>query len=143
MQQFLPTKLLIGNPVQGQYPHEKAILLLTNKVVQPRHQHAHVSAAFLVGFWEKTHPNDLVTRLKDPSTKYKKFPPLKLKDRQWPDKTIDKPPRWLSTDLRDGNQSLVDPMVHPAFSLMQPGIPMLINSGTGRRTKMEILQNVS
>ncbi|KAE9582871.1 2-isopropylmalate synthase [Colletotrichum fructicola] len=48
--------------------------------------------------------------LKDPSTKYKPFPPLKLKDRQWPDKTITKAPRWLSTDLRDGNQSLVDPM---------------------------------
>ncbi|CZR51681.1 probable 2-isopropylmalalate synthase [Phialocephala subalpina] len=48
--------------------------------------------------------------LKDPSKKYKRFPPLALKDRQWPDKTIDKPPRWLSTDLRDGNQSLVDPM---------------------------------
>ncbi|KAH8811402.1 hypothetical protein F5884DRAFT_781975 [Xylogone sp. PMI_703] len=48
--------------------------------------------------------------LKDPSTKYKPFPPLKLENRQWPNKTIEKPPRWLSTDLRDGNQSLVDPM---------------------------------
>ncbi|KAJ4298507.1 2-isopropylmalate synthase (Alpha-isopropylmalate synthase) (Alpha-IPM synthetase) [Collariella sp. IMI 366227] len=48
--------------------------------------------------------------LKDPSTKYKKFPPLNLPDRQWPSKTIDKAPRWLATDLRDGNQSLVDPM---------------------------------
>jgi hypothetical protein len=50
-------------------------------------------------------------RLKDPSTKYKRFPPLNLPDRQWPNKTIDKAPRWLATDLRDGNQSLVDPMV--------------------------------
>lgn len=48
--------------------------------------------------------------LQDPSKKYKKFPPLNLPNRQWPDKTIDKAPRWLSTDLRDGNQSLVDPM---------------------------------
>lgn len=48
--------------------------------------------------------------LKEPSKKYKKFTPLGLKERQWPGKTIDKPPRWLSTDLRDGNQSLVDPM---------------------------------
>ncbi|KAF2641788.1 2-isopropylmalate synthase [Massarina eburnea CBS 473.64] len=48
--------------------------------------------------------------LKDPSTKYKRFTPLHLPDRQWPSKTIDRPPRWLSTDLRDGNQSLVDPM---------------------------------
>ncbi|KAI1825824.1 2-isopropylmalate synthase [Xylaria intraflava] len=49
-------------------------------------------------------------RLKDPSTKYKKFTPLNLPNRQWPSKTIDKSPRWLATDLRDGNQSLVDPM---------------------------------
>ncbi|CAK7203764.1 2-isopropylmalate synthase (Alpha-isopropylmalate synthase) (Alpha-IPM synthetase) [Sporothrix eucalyptigena] len=48
--------------------------------------------------------------LKDPSTKYKPFPPVNLPDRQWPSKTITKAPRWLSTDLRDGNQSLVDPM---------------------------------
>ncbi|KAF2816523.1 2-isopropylmalate synthase [Mytilinidion resinicola] len=48
--------------------------------------------------------------LADPSKKYRRFTPLNLPDRQWPSKTIDKPPRWLSTDLRDGNQSLVDPM---------------------------------
>ncbi|CAK7271457.1 2-isopropylmalate synthase (Alpha-isopropylmalate synthase) (Alpha-IPM synthetase) [Sporothrix epigloea] len=48
--------------------------------------------------------------LKDPSTKYIPFPPINLPDRQWPSKTITKAPRWLSTDLRDGNQSLVDPM---------------------------------
>ncbi|KAL3469188.1 hypothetical protein BJX99DRAFT_265442 [Aspergillus californicus] len=48
--------------------------------------------------------------LKDPSKKYKPFKPLNLPNRQWPDKTIDKPPRWLATDLRDGNQSLPDPM---------------------------------
>ncbi|KAL1883388.1 hypothetical protein VTK73DRAFT_8955 [Phialemonium thermophilum] len=48
--------------------------------------------------------------LKDPSKKYRPFPPLNLPDRQWPSKTIVKAPRWLSTDLRDGNQSLVDPM---------------------------------
>ncbi|CAI4211183.1 unnamed protein product [Parascedosporium putredinis] len=48
--------------------------------------------------------------LQDPSKKYKRFPPLHLPDRQWPNNTIDKAPRWLSTDLRDGNQSLVDPM---------------------------------
>lgn len=51
------------------------------------------------------------SRLADPSKKYKRFPPLKLENRTWPSKVIDKPPRWLATDLRDGNQSLVDPMV--------------------------------
>ncbi|KAH0541944.1 hypothetical protein FGG08_003576 [Glutinoglossum americanum] len=48
--------------------------------------------------------------LKDPSKKYRKFKPLDIPDRQWPSKVLDKAPRWLSTDLRDGNQSLVDPM---------------------------------
>ncbi|TKA34889.1 hypothetical protein B0A54_13852 [Friedmanniomyces endolithicus] len=48
--------------------------------------------------------------LKDPSKKYRRFKPLDLPNRQWPSKTIDKVPRWLATDLRDGNQSLVDPM---------------------------------
>jgi 2-isopropylmalate synthase len=35
---------------------------------------------------------------------------LKLNDRQWPSKVISKPPIWLSTDLRDGNQALANPM---------------------------------
>lgn len=48
--------------------------------------------------------------LKNPSEKYHKFQPINLPNRQWPNKTLDKPPRWLSTDLRDGNQSLPDPM---------------------------------
>lgn len=49
-------------------------------------------------------------RLQDPSKKYRRFKPLHLPNRQWPSKSIDKVPRWLATDLRDGNQSLVDPM---------------------------------
>ncbi|KQM41064.1 2-isopropylmalate synthase [Sphingomonas sp. Leaf10] len=48
--------------------------------------------------------------LRDPSTKYRPFPTVDLPDRQWPSRTITRPPRWLSTDLRDGNQALIDPM---------------------------------
>ncbi|KAM9901531.1 hypothetical protein OXX79_004495 [Metschnikowia pulcherrima] len=48
--------------------------------------------------------------LADPSVKYDAFPPIKLPNRQWPNRTLQKAPRWLSTDLRDGNQSLPDPM---------------------------------
>lgn len=48
--------------------------------------------------------------LRDPSTKYRPFPVIDLPDRQWPSKTITRAPRWLSTDLRDGNQALIDPM---------------------------------
>jgi 2-isopropylmalate synthase len=51
-----------------------------------------------------------MTMLKDPSVKYRPFPQVPLTDRQWPSRTITKAPRWLSTDLRDGNQSLIDPM---------------------------------
>ncbi len=51
-----------------------------------------------------------MTMLKDPSVKYRPFPQVPLPDRQWPSKTITRAPRWLSTDLRDGNQSLIDPM---------------------------------
>jgi len=48
--------------------------------------------------------------LTDPSAKYRPFPQVDLPDRQWPSRVITAPPRWLSTDLRDGNQSLIDPM---------------------------------
>ena len=48
--------------------------------------------------------------LRDPSIKYRPFPVVDLPDRQWPGRTIDKAPRWLSTDMRDGNQALIDPM---------------------------------
>ena len=46
----------------------------------------------------------------DPSQKYKKYTPLHLHDRTWPSKTLEKAPIWLSTDLRDGNQALANPM---------------------------------
>ena len=45
-----------------------------------------------------------------PFGRYTPFEPLDLPDRTWPSKKITKAPRWLSTDLRDGNQALIDPM---------------------------------
>ncbi len=48
--------------------------------------------------------------LPQPIGKYTPFPQVNLPNRQWPSKTLSKAPRWLSTDLRDGNQSLPDPM---------------------------------
>lgn len=48
--------------------------------------------------------------LQDPTHKYRPFPPVSLTDRLWPNCTITKPPIWMSTDLRDGNQSLFEPM---------------------------------
>jgi len=48
--------------------------------------------------------------LREPALKYSAFPQVPLANRQWPARTITAPPRWLSTDLRDGNQAIVDPM---------------------------------
>ena len=51
-----------------------------------------------------------MTMLKDPSQKYRPFPQINLPDRTWPNQVIDRAPIWLSSDLRDGNQSLIEPM---------------------------------
>ncbi len=51
-----------------------------------------------------------MTMLPNPSAKYRPFAQIDLPNRQWPGRTIVQAPRWLSTDLRDGNQSLIDPM---------------------------------
>jgi 2-isopropylmalate synthase len=48
--------------------------------------------------------------IKNPSSKYTAFAPINLTDRQWPNRTLSAPPVWLSTDLRDGNQALFEPM---------------------------------
>ncbi len=45
-----------------------------------------------------------------PQQKYRSFKPIQLSDRQWPNKVLEKPPIWMSTDLRDGNQALINPM---------------------------------
>ena len=48
----------------------------------------------------------------DASQKYRPYPQIDISDRTWPSKVIDKAPIWCSVDLRDGNQSLVNPMGH-------------------------------
>ncbi|ACR31420.1 2-isopropylmalate synthase [Burkholderia glumae BGR1] len=48
--------------------------------------------------------------LKNPAAKYRPFTPVNLTDRQWPSRTITRAPIWMSTDLRDGNQALFEPM---------------------------------
>ncbi|MGL5249260.1 MAG: 2-isopropylmalate synthase, partial [Brooklawnia sp.] len=45
-----------------------------------------------------------------PFQRYTPFIPIDLPDRTWPTKRLNQAPRWLSTDLRDGNQALIDPM---------------------------------
>ncbi|TFI53987.1 2-isopropylmalate synthase [Mastigocladus laminosus UU774] len=66
--------------------------------------------------------------LKNPATKYRPFAPINLndalkeplRDRTWPNQTITHPPIWLSTDLRDGNQALIEPMnIHRKLRLFQ------------------------
>ncbi|MGB3769318.1 MAG: 2-isopropylmalate synthase [Phormidesmis sp.] len=48
--------------------------------------------------------------LQQPATKYAAFTPIDLPHRTWPSQVITQPPIWLSTDLRDGNQALIEPM---------------------------------
>ncbi|WP_414690047.1 2-isopropylmalate synthase [Nocardioides sp.] len=57
-----------------------------------------------------------------PVHRYRPFPPIDLPDRTWPTRSVTQAPRWLSTDLRDGNQALIDPMTparkHTMFDLL-------------------------
>src|SRR5215813_4857090 len=57
-----------------------------------------------------------------PCHRYTPFQPVDLPDRTWPARSITTAPRWLSTDLRDGNQALIDPMSparkHKMFELL-------------------------
>src|SRR6266581_2309009 len=63
---------------------------------------------------------------KEPSTKYRAFPPVHLCDRQWPDRVLTRAPIWCSVDLRDGNQALAVPMnVSQKLELFQ----MLVKCG--------------
>jgi 2-isopropylmalate synthase len=48
--------------------------------------------------------------LNQPASKYRSFAPVRLTDRTWPDAVLTQAPIWLSTDLRDGNQALIEPM---------------------------------
>src|SRR5688500_17840368 len=48
--------------------------------------------------------------LKDPSKKYRPFPAIDLPNRRWPTRQLTRVPVWCSTDLRDGNQALFEPM---------------------------------
>lgn len=48
--------------------------------------------------------------LSQPQTKYRAFAPVVLPDRTWPNAVLTSAPLWLSTDLRDGNQALIEPM---------------------------------
>ncbi len=54
--------------------------------------------------------------LVNPATKYRPAATVDIPDRTWPGRTITRAPRWMSTDLRDGNQALIEPM-NPARKL--------------------------
>jgi len=48
--------------------------------------------------------------LSNPAVKYRPAATVDLPDRTWPNRTITRAPQWMSTDLRDGNQALIEPM---------------------------------
>src|SRR5262245_28339935 len=61
-----------------------------------------------------------------PFQRYRTFPPVDLPDRTWPGRQTTSAPRWLSTDLRDGNQALIDPMTPARKRRM---FELLVNMG--------------
>ncbi len=65
--------------------------------------------------------------LADPSKKYRRmYQRVDLPDRQWPNNEITKAPIWMSTDLRDGNQAIFEPMdMEQKFKMFQ----MLVKIG--------------
>ncbi len=65
--------------------------------------------------------------LADPSKKYRRmYQRVDLPDRQWPNNEITKAPIWMSTDLRDGNQAIFEPMnIEQKFKMFQ----MLVKIG--------------
>ncbi|WP_411032958.1 2-isopropylmalate synthase [Shinella sp. BYT-45] len=60
------------------------------------------------------------------AVKYQPYPTIDIPDRTWPSKTITKAPIWCSVDLRDGNQSLINPMGHDRKARM---FQLLIDMG--------------
>ncbi|MGG4776036.1 2-isopropylmalate synthase [Paenalcaligenes sp. Me52] len=86
--------------------------------------------------------------LSNPAQKYKAFPAINLPDRQWPERTLTQAPVWLSTDLRDGNQALFEPMnrerklrlfdelVRIGFKEIEVGFP------SASRTDFEIVRHL-
>ena len=51
-----------------------------------------------------------MSMLKNPASKYRAYPVVNLPDRTWPNRILTEAPIWCSSDLRDGNQSLIEPM---------------------------------
>ncbi|WP_336333266.1 2-isopropylmalate synthase [Pseudomonas putida] len=86
--------------------------------------------------------------LTDPAQKYRPISPVDLADRKWPSRTLTQAPIWLSTDLRDGNQALFEPMnrerklrmfhelVRIGFKEIEVGFP------AASRTDFEIIRHL-
>ncbi|MGQ5290314.1 2-isopropylmalate synthase [Pectobacterium actinidiae] len=86
--------------------------------------------------------------LTDPSQKYRPFPPVDLADRQWSSRTLTCAPVWLSTDLRDGNQALFEPMnrerkLHLFQELVRIGFKEIeVGFPSASRTDFEIVRHL-
>ncbi|NHI00707.1 2-isopropylmalate synthase [Oceanimonas sp. MB9] len=86
--------------------------------------------------------------LADPSRKYCPVSPVNLVDRQWPSRTLTQAPVWLSTDLRDGNQALFEPMnrerkLHLFHELVRIGFKEIeIGFPAASRTDFEIVRHL-
>ena len=68
----------------------------------------------------------MLNKMQDAATKYNSYPQVKLSERTWPSKVLDKAPIWCSVDLRDGNQALINPMGQDRKSRM---LKLLLDMG--------------
>ena len=108
----MPTATYEGSPaepVTGKSPFLRRSARLSPAALR----HASIPvASWLIAWVEVCVPYSLRARslLKDPSTKYRPFAPIDLANRQWPSRQLTQVPVWCSTDLRDGNQALFEPM---------------------------------
>lgn len=69
---------------------------------------------------------------RNPQEKYRPFEPVRINGRKWPTRTIQHAPVWMSTDLRDGNQSLIEPM---SIEQKLEFFEMLVARSASRRSK--------
>jgi 2-isopropylmalate synthase len=86
--------------------------------------------------------------LTNPAQKYRAHPVVQMPDRQWPSRTLSQAPIWLSTDLRDGNQALFEPMnkerkLHLFHELVKIGFKEIeVGFPSASRTDFEIVRHL-
>ncbi|MGD1858006.1 MAG: 2-isopropylmalate synthase [Leptolyngbyaceae cyanobacterium] len=95
-------------PILGEAPGRVPLeILAVDRLIR---RLTHPASPVSLPIREFTTTTVLTIMLQNPAQKYRPFQPIQISDRTWPSRTIIQAPIWLSTDLRDGNQALAQPM---------------------------------